>query len=495
MRNSRIPHKAQRAHLAAGRRPSRLRRIVWSLIALCLLVGVAGLGGAAYGLDRIGRTPRQWAPYLERRAQDHRPLIVHAVAWLTTWLDYADWMQVAKPLPLPASLGASPDRSGPTPEGRLRMVDSMAALRQAIATAQPGDVIQLAPGHYRLKGHYLKLVRPGTAAAPIAVRAARLGDVVIESSLIEGFNLSAPYWHFENLVFKGMGNWCEHAIHIVGDGTHLLVRNDRFEDFNAALKINGQNGRFPDDGVVEGNTFTNSKPRRTTSPITPVNLDAASNWEIRDNIITDFVRAGPGGATYGGFAKGAGANNVFERNLVICQWKIRHAPGQQVGLSLGGGGTGLQFRRDKGRSGIEQFGGIIRDNLIVSCGDVGIYLNRAARSVVTHNTLLDTAGIEVRYPQSAARVADNMVDGIIRTRDDAIAHREDNVTSNLFGLFLGWHPVRHDFADPATLNLTWRTRPGLVPNLRPGKDLCGYQRGGESPPGAFDDFSRCLFKH
>lgn len=443
-------------------------------------------------LTNIGRTPRQWVPYLERRASEHSPLIVGAVDLVAAWLNHAGRMSAGAPFLLPASLGASPARSGPAATGRMRIVGNLAELQQAVTTAQPGDVIQLLPGDYRQSGFRIGLNRPGTAQAPITLRAARLGDTVIHSDVIELFKIFAPYWQFENLVFRGDSDWCDHAIHIVAGAAHLLIRNNRFEDFHAALKINAESGLDPDDGVIEGNTFTNDKPRNTTSPITPIDLDAASFWDIRDNIITDFVRAGPGAPTYGGYAKGAGEHNVFERNLVICNWKLHGYPGAQVGLSLGGGGTGPQFMRDGGRSGIEQFHGVIRDNLIVSCGDVGIYLNRAAGSVIDHNTLLDTSGIEVRFPQSSVRITANMIDGIITERDGGTAESQDNRVSNLLGLFAGWHPVRGYFNQPATLDLTWRDVPGRIVDGDESADLCGHHDKVESRPGAFDDFSRCV---
>ena len=465
--------------------------VTWALI-VSAIGAVASVAATCVMLIDVGRTPRQWAPYLERRANEHSPLIVGAVGLAAAWLNHADRLDVSEPLPLPASLGASPARSGPDATGRLRIVGTLAELQQAVNTAQPGDVIQLLPGDYRQNGFRIGLVHPGTAQAPITLRAARLGDAVIHSDVIELFNIVAPYWQFENLVFRGEDDWCEHAIHIVAGAEHLLIRNNRFEDFNAALKINAQSGLFPDDGVIAGNTFANRKPRNTGSPITPIDLDAASDWDIRDNIITDFVRAFPGGATYGGYAKGSGAGNIFERNLVVCTWKLHGYPGAQVGLSLGGGGTGPQFMRDGGRSGIEQFHGVIRDNLIVSCGDAGIYLNRAAGSIIEHNTLLDTSGIEVRFPQSSARITANMIDGIITTRDGGNADLQDNLVSNLLGLFVGWHPVRGYFNQPVSLDLTWRDTPAGIADGGASTDLCGHHRALESRPGAFDDFSRCL---
>ena len=481
----------------AGKRGNPLKRVVWAGLILALLGIIAAAVGTAIVLNKVGRTPRQWAPYLQRRAVGHDPLIVNSVNLVAWWLNHADRMTVSKPFPLPASIGASPKRSGTVPEGRLRTVSSVEELETAITTALPGDIIQLAPGHYSFGK--IDITRPGTAAAPISLRAAQLGDVAIDSPAVELFKVYAPYWHFANLIVRGTcrdDTYCDHALHVVAGATHLLIRNNRFEDLNAAIKINGERGKFPDDGIIEGNTFTNSHPRRTGAPVTPIDLDDANGWDVRNNVITDFVRDWyRGGATYGAFAKGAGQGNVFERNFVACEWKLRGWPGAQVGLSLGGGGMGPSLSRDHGRSGIEQFFGVIRDNLIVSCGDAGIYLNRATRAMVEHNTLLDTSGIEARFPQSSAEVIGNMIDGTITARGGAIIHSRDNITSNLLGLFTGRHPVRGYFADPALLDLNWRTRPAVRPDSDPGKDLCGMPRPPESRPGAFENYAPCLQAH
>ncbi|HET8996029.1 MAG TPA: hypothetical protein VFN42_05115, partial [Acetobacteraceae bacterium] len=328
--------------------------MLWSVVALAVLGTVAAGAGTAVVLNRVGRTPRQWAPYLQRRAYEHRPLIVNSVNLVAWWLNHAGRMAVSRPFPLPTSLGASPDRSGPVPPGRLRIVNTVQEALSAIGSAQPGDVIQLAPGKYAFPRTVI--ARPGSATAPITLRAARLGDVVVDATGPETFKMYAPFWHLENLVMRGVCKYdgdCDNALHIVAGAQHLLIRNNHFEDFNAAIKINAESGKFPDDGVIEGNSFTASHPRRAPNPITPIDLDVASGWDIRDNIITDFVRDWPdhGGATYGAFAKGTGQANVFERNFVACQWKLRGWPGEQIGLSLGGGGMfPPSLDRDHGRS-------------------------------------------------------------------------------------------------------------------------------------------------
>jgi hypothetical protein len=464
---------------------------------LISLIGLAGGVAAVVTLWQIGRTPREWAAELLRPAFNEQPALGRAARFAAHWLTRADRLAPAGGVVLPGSLGASPDRSGDVPNGRLRLVASLEALSDAAAAAEPGDVIQLQPGRYHVSGKPIHFSATGTAAKPITVRAARLGDVVIESDAAETLKVTGPFWRFENLSLRGVcadHTQCEHAIHVVAGANGTVIRNNLLADFNAHIKINAEDGLFPDGGLVDGNTLLDTAPRSTVNPITPVDLVSASDWVIRGNLIADFMRApGYGGQTsYGAFVKGEGKGNIIERNVVVCEWKLRDIPAQTVGLSLGGGGTGIDFRREGGTSGFEQIGGVIRDNLVAFCSDDGIYVNRSARSVIDHNTLLDTAGIDVRFVESSARVTRNIVDGVIRERDGGTLRAADNDTAFLPGLFAGLHPQRGLYRDPATLDLAWRTAPASVAETEPGADLCGHRRGGEALPGAFEDYADCL---
>jgi hypothetical protein len=55
-----------------------------------MVLGGVIIGGVAVALDKFGRTPREWAPYLERRALNHNPLITGSIDLAATWLRYAD---------------------------------------------------------------------------------------------------------------------------------------------------------------------------------------------------------------------------------------------------------------------------------------------------------------------------------------------------------------------------------------------------------------------
>jgi hypothetical protein len=317
---------------------------------------------------------------------------------------------------------------------------------------------------------------------------------VLEFDMVDGFWVSAPYWSFENLAIRGVcahHSDCEHAFHVVGNGTHFVARHNVIIDFNAHFKINGSGGAYPDFGLIEANTITNTGVRNTENPVTPIDLVGASHWRIRGNRISDFAKAGSDQISYGAFAKGGGAGNRFEQNVVVCEERLRLAHGQRIGISLGGGGSGGGACRG-GRCITEQDKGVIAANLIASCSDDGIYLNRAAMSSVVHNTLIDTAGITARFGETSADIEGNLVDGVIRSAAGAAVHAEDNFVTHPSELYLGLHPVRRLFLDAMALDLRWRSEaPRRKTFSQAPVDLCGTTRSGQPAYGAFDDIERC----
>ena len=477
----------------ARRARGRMARPLVVLAALAAAFGLAGGAAGLWVLHDQGIAPRTLAPYIDKRSSGHNALITGTGDWFAAALLRLD-RGAARPYALPGlALGAQ--AQGPaSPAGRVRMVANAEELRAAMADAAPGDVITLLPGTYLVRKQPLPARRPGSASQPIVVRAEQPGSVLIQVGTRVGVEVAAPYWRFENLALQGgcgRPGDCEHAFHVFGAGSHFVALNNTLTDFNAHFKINGLRGDFPDHGRIEANTIRNEAPRRTRSPVTPIDLVAASDWVVRGNLIADFVKLGGDGVSYGAFAKGAALRTLFERNAIVCEQRLQGLPGQRVGLSFGGGGTGPAYCRD-GRCITEHEDGIMRNNLIASCSDVGIYVNSGARSRIVHNTLLDTAGIQVRFPTSSADVEGNLVDGVIRTRNDGQLRAADNLATPVALLYAGMHRQRKLFADPAQLDLRWDDAPPRREGAAPhGPDLCGIARPARPAYGAFEDFAAC----
>lgn len=463
-----------------------IRAMLW------LLAGMAFVLGAVAALEAVDAPPRSLAPYLASRLEGHSALLSDAGQWLASRLTTLDRGPQRTPLLPPLRVGAQ-SRPVPAPAGAQRSVASEDELVQAIAGARPGDVIVVQPATYRFE-RALALAVPGTARAPITLRAQKPGGAILEIAAAEGLVVSAPYWSVENLAVHGVCAEpadCQHALHVVGRAAHFTLRNSTLVDFNAPIKINGEHGHFPDHGLIEGNTLGNTAARATDDPVTGIDLVGASHWTVRANVMADIVKTGGDRISYAAFAKGGGSGNRFERNLVVCELRLRGTPGWRVGLSLGGGGTGAAYCRD-GQCITEQEDSVIESNLIASCSDDGIYLNRAATSRVVHNSVIDTAGVSVRFGQSSAELEGNLIDGVIRSRDGGAWHGEDNLHTGLASLYLGRHPLRALYRDAPALDFAWQGgRPRRDESEPMGPDLCGTARPAQPAYGAFEDFSQC----
>ncbi len=327
-------------------------------------------------------------------------------------------------MPLPLSLASA--------ESRVEVADAR-ALGKAVQRARPGDVITIAPGRYDLRP--IKVRAAGARDAPIRVRAAVPGSVVLDVTSTTGFKIAAPYWVFENLEIRGRcekhGN-CEHAFHIVGAASGTVIRGNVLRDFNAPIKGNGEKGKsgrvFPNDVLIEGNTFFNSRIRETRNPVSGFDVVGGKRWTIRGNFFADFAKSAGSQVGYAGFLKGNSSNGVYERNLVICEW--RHAGGIRVGLSFGGGGTSNKAICDGGDCSRNHSDGIIRNNVIANCaGDVGIYVNKSSDIGIYNNLLFNTYGIDIRFPVSTADIRNNVIAGGIRDRDGGRSSTDANIVA------------------------------------------------------------------
>jgi MYXO-CTERM domain-containing protein len=305
-------------------------------------------------------------------------------------------------------------------------VKTTTELTAAVAAAQPGDTIVLASGTYAFTGggRAFTASAAGTAAAPITVRSATPLGAKLTFDTLEGIVVEGPFWRFEGLDIQGVcasDSDCEHAFHVVGQATDVVLRGNRLVDFNAQLKVNTSLPAkdTPHRGLVEGNDIHDTHGRQTSNPVTKLNIDTGDDWVVRANSIHDYFKDGGDGVSYGIFLKGGGQRGLVERNLVLCE---RDLPGgTRIGLSFGGGGTGAQYCSPAFDAGvpcsIEHQDGVMRNNIIAHCSDVGIYLNRSKNTKVLNNTLVDTSGIDFRFETTSGVADGNVFAGKIHDRD------------------------------------------------------------------------------
>ena len=261
------------------------------------------------------------------------------------------------------------------------------------------------------------------------------------------------------------------------------MKNGSFVDFNAQIKGNGEevggNYVWPDDVLIEGNNFYDTRPRQTANPVTKIDVVGGQRWRIVANRIADFEKGEGDTVSYAAFLKGNSKDGVMERNLVLCSHQF--SGGTRVGLSLGGGGTSPDSICEQGTCTPENRSSILRNNLIVGCSDVGIYLNKAEDARILGNTLYQTSGIDVRFEASTAFLANNLLDGRIRERDGGTATLGRNWAE------LDLSSV---FVNPAAGDFSLATDPGVVdagdvhPDLT--DDYCDRRRDARPDGGALE---------
>jgi len=481
---------------------SRLRKISFALLAVILLLGMA-VGGIwqhlANGQDGhaglLGnRTPGEILRYTLHRLEGH-PNLERLLTPELRWIQRR-YERPVPDMPLP-SLGkgqqaaALPsqryDLSGHPLATQLApqvtasatgavVVNSADSLVSAVHHAAAGQIIEIAPGSYRIH-HAIGTDSAGTQLNPITVRAAQPGQVILEVDSEVAFRVSQPYWVFENMTVRGVcqeHRYCEHAFHVFGAAQQTVIRNNRLEDFNAHIKINGAGNAWPDNGLIQYNTLTNSTRRETALPVTPIDLVGANQWHVVDNLISNFVKGDGNLVSYGVFMKGASSGGRIERNLIICTPKDISQPGVRVGISFGGGGTGKPYCRDQACTA-EHTAGLAANNIVAHCNDFGVDVHDANGILIAHNTLINTAGIDVRGAQAHARLYANLLDGRLRQRDGGQIRSQFNSITELSAVF--------DAADQ--LLLTWRVPPENIPSLGlVPADFLGQTRQDGTAPGA-----------
>jgi hypothetical protein len=123
------------------------------------------------------------------------------------------------------------------------------------------------------------------------------------------------------------------------------------------------------------------------------------------------------------------------------------------------------------------------NNVIAHCNDFGIDVNRASSILVAHNTLINTAGIDVRGGQATATIYGNLLEGRIRLRDGSQAKSSMNEVSAMLPMLKN--------AD--ALDLRWRAAIDTVPSTPlVTEDFCGAPRSTGTPPGALNPEPICL---
>ncbi|MBA4211878.1 MAG: hypothetical protein C0449_02230 [Polaromonas sp.] len=465
-----------------------MRRLTrWTArLALCALLLTAAAAalltltstGQNLVAEASSRSPQELIRYLKRRLEGHNKLEAVLLPPLHAAQRHFEREPPAGPLP---TLGKGQQATGLKEPiagiGQQLRVDTPQAIREALLQAKPGTRIVVAPGLYPFSLK-MRLGNDGRSDAPIVLSAEQPGTVWFQFGQVEGILVDRPYWTFENLDIRGVcerHDDCEHAFHVVGRAAFTTIRNNRITDFNAHIKVNGNEGEWPDHGLLAHNTLTNTTPRETLKSVVPFDLVGANHWRVQDNLVTNFAKRDGNMVSFGIFMKGASEGGRIERNLVICSPSDISRPGVRVGISFGGGGTDPGLCRNKACHLYEHRLGLAANNIVAHCNDTGLDVNQSNQVVLAHNTLINTSGVATRGTLAQARLYGNLYEGVARARNGSRITAEFDETL---------HPGSTHMNTDGLL-LDWRKTPERVPSLKSLQDDFYRQpRGPGSLPGA-----------
>ena len=281
------------------------------------------------------------------------------------------------------------------------IVSSSAGLIDAFDRARAGDVIRVMPGTYAFTNS-IWTSRNGTAAAPIVVTGGTLPDVRLDFESVEALVFNHAFWVLENVWVNGVcrdPEACEAAVGVKPPADGFVMRGCRISNWTQHVKASRTPNDEADDASLLGNEMYNDVPINGSV----IDIVGGKRWRVAGNFVHDFGGDQSSG-DYGIFLKGATSEGIVERNLVICG-HLRPSFGIEVGISMGGGGTGFNFCPNNDCS-CEDFNSVVRNNIVLNCSDTGLHTKRACGSKFFHNVVAQSGGgLQIQNDGAGAPVA------------------------------------------------------------------------------------------
>ena len=328
-------------------------------------------------------------------------------------------------------------------------VTTAAALGDAVRNANPGDVIEVAPGTYSISGK-IRTGKAGTKESPITIRGTgATADVKLDfRDTDEGLVIGHSDWIIEHVWVNGAcpGGGCGNGaggIHVNAGGDRVVIRYSKITNWEQNIKSDRSDSAEPTDGQIIGNEIANTGDGYTNGG-TGIDIVGGLRWYIAGNYVHDWAR---NAVRYGIFVKGGARDAVIERNLVVGSRDLPAGSGAYVGISFGGGGTGSQFcapdNRGNGGCTCEAFAGIARNNIIAHTNDAALHTKRACGSIFASNTVHDSGiGLQIQNEGTSAVLLTN---GVLDNKLVGNAQSDNNALS------LGVDGLKKIYADPDAL--------------------------------------------
>ena len=341
----------------------------------------------------------------------------------------------------------------------------------AFSRARAGDVVRVMPGTYRFSSS-IWTSNPGTPTAPILVTGGTVPEVRLDFESVEGLVFNHAHWILENVWVNGdCGDPadCEAAVGVKPPADGFVMRGCRISNWSQHVKAS----RSPDDEADDASLLANEFYNDVRINGSVVDIVGGKRWRVAGNFVHDFG-GDPSAGDYGIFLKGATSDGVVERNLVICG-HLRPSFGIEVGISMGGGGTGNEYCPNRDCS-CEDFNSVVRNNIVLNCSDVGLHTKRACGSKFYHNVVARSDGglqIQENGAGDPVVVQNNVLEGSIFGGDN---HSAMNNVEGASGALLS-----RIYRDPANADFREGSDPSVARDLavrlpEVSEDYCGAPR-------------------
>jgi hypothetical protein len=331
--------------------------------------------------------------------------------------------------------------------GSTVTVSTVQQLRDAVLAATPGTIIELTDGTYTWSDNTTLARIEDKQNLTIRSQSGNRDAVILKGQGISSatefvFKLTrADYITIENLTMRDV-YW--HCVQLNEGSEHFTVRNCYMWDagegpIKSTVILN--TGPFCDYGTVDNCVigFTTTGKR---SVVEGIDIIAVKGWVIKNTKFYNVIHPKPRNVAYGCFAKAASEDTVIEN----CYFQ-----NCQVSISFGGGGSPLSLHRNGNPA--EHYGGIMRNNIIHTGSDVGIYMNKASNFKIYNNTLWPANGfssIDVRYAESYGSIINNICSEGYQLRDGGVATTATNLFNASASLFVNQAAANYHLASTAT---------------------------------------------
>lgn len=370
------------------------------------------------------------------------------------------------------------------------LVSTADEVRNALAQANPGDIIRVAPGVYEFSSS-LNLDGGGTPTQPVQlIGDGALGDVEFRITGSLGFSVRGHDYVIEGIWVSCQGGQCSSArgYSLWGSARRITIRGGRTTNFMHHIKGWIANGTLdaPEDVTIAGNEAYNTSAFGGRTNV--YNLDGGTRWRVVGNFVHDY---GSGPINYGIFLKGATTQSVIERNLVAGNYDRGTSNGAVVGISFGGGRMGVQWcaagNQGAGGCTCEDFGGIARNNIVLNVSDAALHVNSACGSKFLNNIVYNSATmLQIQSFEGTGdiEVRNSVLNGGLGPRPNLVT--SNNITNADFAAL---------YSDASALDFSAGAGAGALAINAPlpevATDYCGTARSSTPSRGAIEMPAAC----